>query len=245
MTETDDGVAAPPAARGPGLASRLVGVLFTPRRTFGDVVRQPHWLGALTVVALTTAVTTGWLFSTEVGQQAALEQQVRALESFGLTVTDELYDQLAGRLENSTHLTALSVVVVFPIMSLIIAGVVWTVCHVLLGAHAPFRALYAVVAHVGAVGIVQQLFVVPLNYARGVMSSPTTVSAFLPMLEPGSFLARLLGAIDLFIIWQLLVLAIGVGVLYHRRTGPIVTTFYTLYAIIAVGIAFVVTRIGG
>ncbi len=68
------------------------------------------------------------------------------------------------------------------------------------------------------------------------------MAAFFPMLEPDSFLARLLSAIDVFIIWQLMVLAIGVAVLYGRRTGPIVTTFYTL---IAVGVAFLLTRIGG
>ncbi len=77
------------------------------------------------------------------------------------------------------------------------------------------------------------------------MSNPTTVAAFCPMLEPDSFLARLLGAIDVFIIWQLMMLAIGVAVLYGRRTGPIVTTFYTVYALIAVGVAFLLTRIGG
>ena len=50
---------------------------------------------------------------------------------------------------------------------------------------------------------------------------------------------ELLGAIDLFVIWQLMVLAIGVAVLCGKPTGPIVTIFYTLYAVIAVVIAFV------
>ena len=245
MEEARDGAARRPATSSRGLVSRLVGVLFAPRGTFSDVVSQPRWLGALTVVALTMAAASGWLVSTEVGQLALLEQQVGAMESFGITVTDELYEQMAGGLENGTYLTAGSVVVFVPIVTLIIAGVVWTTCYVLLGAHAPFRAMYAVVAHVGVVNMVQQLFVVPLNYARGVMSSPTTAAAFFPMLEPGSLLARLLGAIDLFIVWQLMVLAIGVSVLYGKRTGPIVTIFYTLYAVIAVVIALVLTRIGG
>jgi hypothetical protein len=43
VIEADDG----PVTRQPGLASRPVGVLLTPRRTFGDVVRQAKWLGAL------------------------------------------------------------------------------------------------------------------------------------------------------------------------------------------------------
>jgi len=180
-----------------------------------------------------------WLTSTELGQQMLLEEIVSQAESFGGTMTDEQYDQLAGNLENLTYFTAGGTIVSIPLVTLIITGAVWTVCYVLLGARAPFRAMYAVVVHVGAVSLVQQLFVVPLNYARGVMSSPTTLAAFLPMLDPGSFLARLLGAIDLFVIWQLMVLAIGVAVLCGKPTGPIVTIFYTLYAVIAVVIAFV------
>jgi hypothetical protein len=43
----------------------------------------------------------------------------------------------------------------------------------------------------------------------------------LPMLSETSFAAHLLGTIDLFLIWYLFILAIGLGVLYRRRTQPI------------------------
>ena len=245
MTATDDNVTPPAAMRGPGLVSRLVGVLLTPRRTFGNVVERPRWLGALIIVSLTMAGASGWLVSTEVGQRALLEQQVGAMESFGVTVSDEMYDQLSRGLGNAMYLTAGSVIVFIPIVTLVIAGVVWLVCYVLLGAHAPFRAVYAVVTHAGAVNIVQQLFVGPLNYTRGVMGNPTTVAAFFPMLETGTFTQRSLGMIDLFLVWQLMILAIGAAVLYGKRTGPFAISFYTLYAVIALGIAFVMVRIGG
>jgi hypothetical protein len=242
MTETSSSST---ETRLPWLASRLVGVLLAPRRTFGAIVAHPRWLGALVVVVLIMAGASSWLVSTEIGQQAMLEQQVSAMESFGVTVSDEMYDQLASGLENARYFTAGSVVVFIPIVTLIIAGIVWTVCYVLLGAHAPFRAMYAVVAHAGAVNIVQQLFVVPLNYTRGVMSNPTTMAVFFPMLETGTFTQRFLGLIDLFVVWQLTVLSIGVAVLYGRRTGPIAATFFTLYAVIALGVALVMVRIGG
>ena len=245
MTATNDSVAPLAATREPGLVSRLVGVLLTPRRTFGDIVRRPKWLGALIVVTLTMTGASGWLVSTEVGQQALLERQVSAMESFGVTVSDEMYEQLARGLGNAAYFTAGSVLVFIPIVTLTIAGVVWTVCYVLLGSRASFRSMYAVVTHVGVVNMLQQLFTVPLNYTRGVMSNPTTAAAFFPGLETGTFAQRLLSLIDLFIVWQLLLLAIGVAVLYRRRTGPIATTFYTLYALIAVGVAFTLSRIGG
>lgn len=245
MTQTDDSGTPSPAARGPGLVSRLAGVLLSPRRTFGNVARQPRWLGALLVIALTMAGASGWLVSTEVGKQALLAQQVSTMESFGVTVSDEMYDQLSQALGNAAYLTAGSVLVFIPIVTLVIAGLLWTVCYVLLGAHVPFRGTYAVVAHTGAVNIVQQLFVVPLNYTRGVMSNPATLAAFFPMLETGTFSQRFLGVIDLFVVWQLMVLAIGVAVLYGKRTGPFAIAFYGLYALIALGIAFVTSRIGG
>jgi hypothetical protein len=196
-------------------------------------------------MALVVSGATGWLVSTEVGQQALLEQQVSAMESFGVSVSDEIYAQLESRLESAMYFTAGSVLVFLPIMTLILAGAIWSVCYVLLGTYAPFRAMYAVVVHVGAVNIVQQLFVIPLNYTRGAMNNPTTLAAFFPMLETGSFAQRLLSVIDLFIVWQLTVLAIGVAVLYGKRTGPFASTFFALYAVIAVGAAFFFTRLGG
>jgi hypothetical protein len=88
------------------------------------------------------------------------------------------------------------------------------------------------------------LFVTPLNYVRETMSSATNMAVFLPMLDESSFLARLLGTIDLFLIWWVFVLAIGLGVLYRRKTGPIAVGLYAVYGIIAVLIAAFFGRAG-
>lgn len=228
-----------------GLIGRLVGVLFSPRRTFEVVVQKPRWLGALLAIALIGAGASSWLVSTELGQQMLLEQQVSAMEAFGITVSEEVYGQLKRQLEGAVYFTGGGVLVSIPVFTLVIAGVVWTVGYVAFGAGASFRTIYALVAHAGAINIVQQLFVVPLNYARGAMGNPTTVAAFFPMLEEGSFADRTLGLIDLFVVWQLFVLSIGTAVLYGRRTGPIATAFYLLYAVIAIGGGFALSRIGG
>ncbi len=250
MTDTTEpdshgNVARRASGRDMGLIGRLVGVIVAPRRTFEVVVRHPRWLGVLLVVALFIAGASSWLVSTELGQQMLLEQQVSAMESFGITVSEEMYAQLTRRLASAVYFTAGGVLLSIPLVTLVIAGVVWTVGYVVFGAGASFRAMYAVVAHAGAVNIVQQLFVVPLNYARGAMGNPTTAGAFFPMLEEGTFAARTLGLIYLFVVWQLFVLSIGVAVLYGRRTGPIAVVFYLLYAVIAVGGGFALSRMGG
>lgn len=233
------------APREPGLVGRLVGVLFSPRKAYEAVVRKPRALGALLVVSLCMAGGTGWLLSTEVGKQAALEQQVDAMESFGVTVSTEIYTQMERRLDSALYFSIGGGLVSVPLITAVLSGVLWTVCYVLLGAHAPFKAMFAVVAHAGVINIVQQLFVVPLNYARGAMSSPSNLAVFFPMLEDGTFAQRALALVDLFIVWQLFVLAVGVAVLYGRRTGPIATTFYVIYTLVAAGGGFALSRIGG
>lgn len=244
MTEEMD-AARPEEGASPNLAARLVGVLLSPRSTFAAIVDRPRPFGALLVVSLCAAIANGWLSSTELGQQMILEQQIESMQAFGMTVTDEVYDEMARGLDNAAYFSAAATFASLPIITFIIAGLVWTTCYVLLGAQAPFKAMYAVVTHAGAVSIVQQLFTIPLNYARGAMNVPTTLAALLPVLEEGSFIHRTLGLVELFVVWQLFLLAVGTGVLFKRRTAPIATTFYSLYAAIAIAAGFIMSRLGG
>jgi hypothetical protein len=57
---------------------------------------------------------------------------------------------------------------------------------------------------------------------------------FLPMIDESSFAAKLLGSFDLFRIWWTINLAIGLGVLYRRRTGPIAASLLIIYTALAV-----------
>ena len=244
MTEEID--AAPPGpATSPNLAARLFGVILSPRATFAAIVDRPRPFGALILVALVAAATNYWLLSTEFGQLAILEQQVESMESFGMTVSDERYDEMARGLENVAYISAGGAFLFIPIVTFLIAGIVWTTCYVILGAQAPFKAMYAVVTHIGAVNLLGLLFTLPLMYARGDMARTTTLAALLPMLEEGAFAHRALGLVDLFIVWQFFLLAVGTGVLYKRRTGPIATIFYSLYAVVAIAAGFIMSRLGG
>jgi hypothetical protein len=57
------------------------------------------------------------------------------------------------------------------------------------------------------------------------------------MLDESSFLAKLLGTIDLFLIWWVVVLSIGLAVLFKRKTGPVAAGLFIVYGVIAVIVA--------
>ncbi|MEO8259375.1 MAG: YIP1 family protein [Acidobacteriota bacterium] len=235
------------AAEPKGLVARIFGVLVAPRATYADVAARPRWLGVLAVVLLVMATGSIILFSTTVGQEALLDQQVSMIESFGVKLPAERYQAMEANLARPTtpYVTAAGQVVFVPIMALIIAGIAMGIFTAVLGGDATFKQVFSVVAHAGVVSMAQQLFVYPLDYARGSLSSPTNLGVFLPFLDEMTFAARLLGTIDLFLIWWLVNLAIGLGVLYKRRTGPIAVGFLSVYLVIALIIAAIRTAVAG
>lgn len=230
-----------------GLLARIFGILVAPRATYADVAARPSWLGVLAVVLLVMATGSIVFFSTDVGKEALIEQQEKTIESLGIKLPPEALQQMQERAARpyTPYVTAASQVIFIPIIALIISGIAMGIFTAVLGGDASFKQVFAIVAHAGVVSAAQQLFVYPLDYARGSLSSPTNLAVFLPFLDENTFPARLLGSIDLFLIWWMVNLAIGLGVLYKRRTGPIAVGFLCVYLVIALIIAGIRTAVAG
>ncbi|OFV94032.1 MAG: hypothetical protein A3G76_09710 [Acidobacteria bacterium RIFCSPLOWO2_12_FULL_65_11] len=228
-----------------GLPARVFGVLTSPRATYADVVARPRALGVMVVVLMISISALVTFLSTEVGRQAVLDQQLRAIESFGITVNDATYERLQQAGSRAPVIGALGQAFSLLIGALAVSGIALAVVHAVLGARVTFKQVFAVVAHSGVVLTLQSLFVLPLDYVRETLASPTTLAAFMPVLDESSFVARLLGSIDLFVIWWLISLAIGLGVLSQHRTAPIATAMLVAYGGIGLTIAAVRSALAG
>jgi len=223
----------------------MAGVILSPRAAYADVAARPRVLGALAVVLAVIMTATFAFLSTDVGQQASLDNQVRQMESFGRTVGDAQYAQMERMAPYARYFAAGFQLIFTPLMALIVAGLAFAVFNAALGGEASFKQVYAIVVHSGAILIVQTLFGLPLAYARESLSGATNLAVFFPFLDESSFAARALGSIDLFLIWWMVSLAIGLGVLYRRRTGPIATTLLVIYVAIGLIIAAIKTASSG
>jgi Yip1-like protein len=232
MTNTTvTGAAAAPKS----LVARFIGIITAPRDTYLSVVAYPKWFGMLALATIAIAVLVGGFLGTKVGQEAWLD----AALSSGREFNEQQMQGMQRMMPFMGYVTAVSMLVFWPLILLLISGILYAVFNAAMGGNATFRQVFAVVVHTGPVGVLAQLFTVPLNYFRGTMTSATNLGVLLPMLREKSFLALLLGMIDLFLVWQLIVLSIGLAVLYRRRTQPIATALLVIYAIIAVIVAFV------
>lgn len=227
------------------LVSRFVGVIVAPQETFRSIVAHPRAFGMLALITIFMVVVTFAFLSTQVGREALLDQQISQMEAFGVDVSDQQIDQMEARVGLSAYIGAGSQLVAIPVIYLIMAGLLFAIFSAAMGGTASFKQVFTVVTHAGAVSVVQQAFVMPLNYVRGSLQSATNLGALLPMLPEGGFLSHLLSTIDVFIIWWVFVLAIGLAVLYKRRTQSVAVTLFSIYGVIALIIATVRTFMGG
>lgn len=235
---------APPAE---GLLSRAIGILTSPRATFERVVANPRPVGILFVSAVLIALATTLPQFTERGRQALLDSQVQQIEKFtGQPVTDDVYDRMEK--QSQTHLGAyfgaVGVLIFTPIVSLVVAGIYFLVFNVVMGGTAAFKQTLAIVTHSSIISAIGTALAAPIQYMKGTFTAtgPFNLGALLPMLDEKSFLANFLSGIDLFRAWSIIVTAIGLGVLYRRKTGSIALVLFIIYGLIVAGFAAFLSR---
>jgi hypothetical protein len=225
--------------------ARLIGVIFSPQATFTRIVARPRWIGALAVVTIIISLASFAFLSTNAGQTAWLDQQVRQSEAFGRAMTADQYANMEKIAKYVGYIGGGTTLLMVPVISMVLAGILFAIFNAVLGGAATFKQTAAVVSHAGAISVIHQLFILPLNYARESMSSATNLGLFVPFLDESNIVSRFLGTIDLFIVWWLIVLAIGLGVLYRRKTAPIFWSFMGVYVVIALVIALVMRGASG
>jgi hypothetical protein len=220
-----------------GLFVRVVGVITAPKAAFEEIAQAPRAFLAMLLVAAVSGLVLGGFFSTEIGKAAFLEQ---ALKSSGNPEAAATGMQVI--LPYLWAMYGFGAFIWVPIGTVFMSGLIFVVFNAVMGGTASFKQVMAITAHSQFVSVLGAIFTFSLNYFRGTMTSATNLGVFVPMLEEKSFAASFLGAIDLFLLWWLTWLAIGLSALYRRKTGAIATSFFVVYGLIAVVIAYFKSR---
>jgi hypothetical protein len=243
MTQTTVPLAGAPRAL--SLPERLTGAIFSPRPTFESVSAHPVWVDVLAVTLVFTALAWFAFLSTDTGQQAFTDQQFQQLEAWGQTITPAVEQRVHAQTPMMRWFYPIATLVAGPLIVAAIAGVLYGVFAAVLGGGATYKQTLGVVAHAGVVSTLGFLGTMALNYVRGTMSSATNLGVFVQMLPEDSFVVRFLGMIDLVWVWYFIILAIGLGVLYRRKTSTIAMGFFAVYLVVALGIAGARSALGG
>jgi hypothetical protein len=221
----------------------IAGVLIRPRSTMAALVAAPTWLTAWALLLVVWLVPAVWLLTTGVGRQALIDERVRQVEAFGGQVSDAEYDAWQQSPPWVAYFLSGGRLLLTPPVTLAVAAGLallakWD------GVTLSAPAALSIGVHASTVLAVQQLVAMPLHYLRESLTSMTNLALFLPV-EDGTAAARLFGAVDLFGLWWVWLLALGVSAATGRRPGRYLARMLGVYVGIAAALAAVILMSGG
>jgi hypothetical protein len=102
-----------------------------------------------------------------------------------------------------------------------------------------------VIVHASSVLALRSMIAAPVNYARESLGGATSLSVLMPAFGESTFPARLLGAVDVFVVWWVVLVAMGFGILYETRAVSVARWLLCAYTAGAVVLAITQALRGG
>ncbi len=223
---------------------RVMGVLLHPRQTMTEVVRHPAFATAWVVLLVVLAACAFALLSTQVGRQALVDERVRVIEALGGRVDDAAYVALQANPPWLVYLTSGGRLLLTPAITLLVAAGLMALAA-LDGVKVRYAVALAVTVHASVALAIQQVVATPLHFVRESLTSPTNIAGvLLPMLEEGSLPPRWLGTVDLFGLWWVWLLAVGLGAATGRPARRYLVRLLLAYVGVAAIVAVVFAVLG-
>ena len=232
--------AAAPAEPSP-LASRLVKLFVAPGELFEEFRESAPWGSALAVTLFISIVASAIVFffvSTE-----TFGELVRAdfLAKTGQTPPDDVVAKIVPQ----ARVMGLILAVFGPFVSaLLIAAVLLVVCRFAMGGKASFNQYLAITTHVQVMLALGGVLVAPLVFMKHDPSLNLSLTLLFSDLSQKSPLFGLLHNLDVFHIWALVLVAIGVSKVDGRRSWvPSLAVLTTVYLALMVGVPFLLSLV--
>ena len=243
---TSTSMPAPEAQSQPAISplSRIIGVFFSPKATFEDIVRKPSWM--LPVALLT-------LFS--IGVSFAINQRINWREFISQQMEKSPQaasmsaEQKEQRIEGGAKFTPVftyCIGVLGPVLGTLIVGLVmWGAYNLLGGANTNFGTAFGITAHAFLTGLLSSILFILVLYLKPLgtvdLENPvaTNLAAVLPD-DAAKWLVALLKSFDIFTFWTLILLAIGFAATNPKklRGSKAFTIAFSIWA------AYVLCRVG-
>lgn len=222
---------------------RVTGVLVRPRATMSEVVRHPAFITTWIVILLAVTVCGGLLLSTPVGRQALVDERVRVTEALGGRVDDAEYARLQADPPFPVYVTSGGRLLLTPPVTLLVAAGLLMLARID-GAAMRFATALAIAVHATVVLALQQVVATPLHYAAESLTSPTNVAGILRVFDEGTWPARLFGTIDVFGLWWMWLLSVGLAAATGKPARRYVWRLLAVYVGVATIVAVVFAVLG-
>jgi hypothetical protein len=238
-----------PDAQAPiGTLGRLTGVLFNPKPTLADIARRPTWVAPVVLFCLLNIAVTA-IFTQRVGWRSFMEKRFENNSRFQQLPQEQREQQLNQAVKTAPILGYVFGVVGTLVVILVVAGVLLGAFNLIAGAGLNFKTSLGIVSYAYMPGVLGGLLGILVLFLK----DPSTIdlenlvaSNFAALLtsDTSKWLIALAKSFDLFVIWILLLLAVGFSVANPKKIPmgkalAIVVGLWLVFVVVRVGLAFI------
>lgn len=218
------------------------GVLLSPRRTFEALASSPACVRVVVTSVAVSAAAWATFLATERGRVAFVDQWESAAYAVGRPLDDAGFETLRQWAERAPIVGATRAALLYPALAIGAGGALAGLLRRRSG-RSVFRPSLSVAAHAGLILALRDLVAAQLAYARETTASATALGLWFPGLDELSVVARVLNSVDVFVLWWVLLLAVGASVLSGESAAGwaarLVGAYLLLAVAAAVGLGFV------
>jgi Yip1 domain len=241
-------IPAPEAQASVSPFGRIIGVLFSPKSTFEDIVRKPGWITPVLVTTLLSIISVIAL-NQRVNWREFIAQQMEKSPRAAQMSADQKQQQAEVGAKFTVAIVYAAGVVVPILFALLVGLVMMGAYNLFAGAGARFGTALSIVAHAALVAIVSTplfllvLFLKPPGTIDPENPMATNLAALLPE-ESAKWLVTLCKSLDLFTFWTLILIAIGFAAVNPKKlkgakSFTIAFGVWAAYVVCRVGWAFI------
>jgi len=216
-----------PEERPMGGTSKVFNIFLEPRKVFQSLSLKPTWIVPLIIVAL---LGIGFFYYT---YPYIMDQQVQRIQDND-QIPQQAKENIIEKLKEQNHppLWQLAIAPAGTLVSfVVVAAVLFFVFNVLMGGDSTFRKIFSVYCYSSLIAIPSMIVKFPLIMAKGNMNVQTSLALLLSPDKEGSFIYSALSSFDVFTIWQVILVSIGLGVMYKFTTKKAFMAVFVLWII--------------
>jgi hypothetical protein len=203
-----------PQAKGLGEGSRLTGVFFEPAKTFADVAERPgFWVPLILILVFSLGYMV--LFSQHVGWERMIRHQTE-MSSRSAQMSPEQREQgIQMGLKFAPVFAYVGILVGVPLGTLIWAAVLLGIVKGMMSAQVRLKQVFAIICYAGMPGLIMVLLAIAVMFLKPPddfnLQNPLVFNpgAFMDPTATSKFLYSLASSLDLFRLWQLVLIGIG------------------------------------
>jgi hypothetical protein len=207
-------MAVEPQPEGMGQLARIAGVFFDPKKTFEDIAKRPAFWAPL-ILVMVVAMAYMLLYSQHVGWERMIRHQMETNSRVAQMSPEQREQAVAAQVRFVPIFVYAAVIVGTPIYYLVSAGVLLMIVKGIMSAPVSFKQVFSVMCYAGLVGLVTVVLSVVVMFLKNPddfnLQNPLVFNpgAFMDPQTSSKFLYSLGSSLDLFVIWTILLIAVG------------------------------------